>query len=55
MALLSNRQVEKKLTKDDFDRGCLLCSEDTPDHCHRRLVAEYLNDKWGRIEITHIL
>ena len=55
MALLSSRQVEKKLSKDDFDRGCLLCSEDKPDHCHRRLVAEYLNDKWGNLEITHIV
>ena len=55
MALLSGRQVEKKLSKADFDRGCLLCSEDKPDHCHRRLVAEYLNDKWGNLEITHIV
>ena len=55
MALLSGRQVEKKLSKADFDRGCLLCSEHKPDHCHRRLVAEYLNDKWGNIEITHIV
>jgi len=55
MALLSGRQVEKKLSKADFDRGCLLCSEHKPDHCHRRLVAEYLNDKWGNLEITHIV
>ena len=55
MALLSSRRIEKKLSKDSFDRGCLLCSEDKPDHCHRRLVAEYLNDKWGNIEITHIV
>jgi len=55
MALLSSRRIEKKLSKDIFDRGCLLCSEDKPDHCHRRLVAEYLNDKWGNIEITHIV
>ena len=55
MALMSSRRIEKKLSKDSFDRGCLLCSEDKPDHCHRRLVAEYLNDKWGNIEITHIV
>lgn len=55
LTLLSNRRIEENLSKDILDRGCLLCSEDKPDHCHRRLVAEYLNDKWGNIEITHIV
>jgi uncharacterized protein (DUF488 family) len=36
------------------DGGCLLCSEEKPHHCHRRLVAEYLSEKWGGIEIEHI-
>jgi uncharacterized protein (DUF488 family) len=34
--------------------GCLLCSEDKPDHCHRRLVAEYLKDHWGDVQICHL-
>ena len=33
----------------------LLCSEPTPEHCHRRLVAEYLQKAWGDVEIEHIL
>jgi uncharacterized protein (DUF488 family) len=37
-----------------LDDGCLLCSEDKPHHCHRRLVAEYLNAKWGGISIEHL-
>jgi uncharacterized protein (DUF488 family) len=53
--LMSNRQVEEVIDKDLLDGGCLLCSEDTPDHCHRRLVAEYLKDKWGDVEIKHLL
>ena len=53
--LLANRRVEDVVSRDMLDGGCLLCSEDKPDHCHRRLVAEYLNDKWGNIEITHII
>lgn len=53
--LMSNRQVEEVIDKDLLHGGCLLCSEDTPDHCHRRLVAEYLKDKWGDVEITHLL
>ncbi|HZZ40965.1 MAG TPA: DUF488 family protein [Acidobacteriaceae bacterium] len=38
-----------------MDGGCLLCSEDRPDHCHRRLVAEYLRDRWGHVQIEHII
>src|SRR5204863_473899 len=33
----------------------LLCSEDTPEHCHRRLVLEYLNEKWGNtMNVIHL-
>ncbi|EPE0459056.1 DUF488 family protein [Pseudomonas aeruginosa] len=32
----------------------LLCSEDKPHHCHRRLVAEYLAGKWPNVEIVHL-
>jgi uncharacterized protein (DUF488 family) len=32
----------------------LLCSEATADHCHRRLVAEYLKAAWGDVEIVHL-
>ena len=53
--LMSQRQVENKLQKEMIDGGCLLCSEEQPDHCHRRLVAEYLKEKWGEVEIEHIV
>lgn len=33
---------------------CFLCSELTADKCHRRLVAEYLQDNLDNIEIEHI-
>jgi uncharacterized protein (DUF488 family) len=55
LKLLSDRQVEKKVSKELIHQGCLLCGEQSPDHCHRRLVAEYLRDKWGHIEITHLV
>jgi len=32
----------------------LLCSEESPQHCHRRLIAEYLREKWDNIEIKHL-
>jgi uncharacterized protein (DUF488 family) len=37
-----------------FDGGCLLCSEDKPDKCHRRLAAEYLEKKIKGVNIVHI-
>jgi uncharacterized protein (DUF488 family) len=55
LALMAERKVEEKLDRAIIDGGCLLCSESTPEHCHRRLVAEYLNEKWGDVEIEHIL
>ena len=55
LALLSRRRIEEKVSGELFDGACLLCSEDTPDQCHRRLVAEYLNEQWGNVEVTHIV
>lgn len=52
--LLKERKPEDTLSKDLFDRACLLCSEDRPDQCHRRLVAEHLAEKWGGVEIVHL-
>ncbi len=51
--LMIERKIED-LDRSIFDEGCLLCSEDTPHKCHRRLVAEYLNEKWGNVEIVHL-
>lgn len=54
LELLEARRVQDSVPKDLLDYGCLLCSEDTPEHCHRRLVAEYLQKCWGNVEIVHI-
>lgn len=51
--LMAERKIEE-LNKQDLDGGCLLCSEDKPHHCHRRLVAEYLRNKWGDVQIIHL-
>jgi len=53
--LLEERAVEKKIKKSMFNkRAVLLCSEHEPEHCHRRLVAEYFSRKWGNIKIIHL-
>jgi len=36
-------------------RCCLLCSEHEPEHCHRRLVAEYIASYWPNVEVVHLL
>lgn len=54
LALMERRQIEKSVPREVIDGGCLLCSEDKPHHCHRRLVAEYLSRHWGDIEIQHL-
>src|ERR1700690_4095845 len=45
--LMAQRRIEEVVSKDLLDGGCLLCSENEPEHCHRRLVAEYLSRRWG--------
>jgi uncharacterized protein (DUF488 family) len=52
--LMARRQIERTVPRDAIDGACLLCSEDTPHQCHRRLVADYLNDKWGDLQIAHL-
>ena len=60
-------QFEKKYIKiiksnDDFNdfnynllkNACLLCSEDKPDKCHRRLLAELFKSNNKQIDITHL-
>lgn len=54
-SLLSERQIEDKISMELMNNACLLCSEEKPDYCHRRLIAEYLKKKWDHIEITHLV
>ncbi|MDJ0729522.1 MAG: DUF488 domain-containing protein [Crocosphaera sp.] len=52
--LITKREIEKKLAPEIIEDSCLLCSEAKPHHCHRRLVAEYLSNHWGNINIVHL-
>jgi uncharacterized protein (DUF488 family) len=51
--LMARRKIDD-IDRSRLDGGCLLCSEDKPHRCHRRLVAEYLRDRWGNLEIEHL-
>ena len=38
-----------------YSRLCLLCSEATPEHCHRRLVAEKIQAAFpNTVEVIHL-
>ncbi len=54
LELMASRHIEQTLPRDSVQGACLLCSEDKPHHCHRRLVAEYLKGKWGDLQILHL-
>lgn len=54
LALLRARRVSEVLAIDQFRDACLLCSEPTPEKCHRRLVAEHLRESWRDVEIRHL-
>lgn len=53
-----NKQIEDSnaisgLNKNEFEDACLLCSEETAEKCHRRILAEKLAQIWG-IKIIHL-
>jgi len=53
--LMRKRSIETALDRSSFEkRTVLLCSEATAEHCHRRLVGEYLAEHWGEVEIIHL-
>lgn len=55
MQLMKEREIETELQPSFFDTPTvLLCSEATAEHCHRRLVIEYLQQYWKGIHPKHL-
>jgi uncharacterized protein (DUF488 family) len=56
IALMDERNIPASLDRSVFEKQvtCLLCSEASPQHCHRRFVAERLARSWGDVEIIHL-
>jgi uncharacterized protein (DUF488 family) len=52
--LIRERKIENKISAEELNNACLLCSEPTPEKCHRRLVADYFKEKFDGIEIKHL-
>jgi uncharacterized protein (DUF488 family) len=54
-ALMESRRIHEVLSPEAFARRtALLCSEAEPVHCHRRLVVEFLAERWSDVEIAHL-
>jgi uncharacterized protein (DUF488 family) len=55
-ALMDERRIPEALHRVDFETltSCLLCSEPTPEQCHRRLVAERLAAHWPDVQVVHL-
>jgi uncharacterized protein (DUF488 family) len=54
LELMKERRIEEDVSREVLAESCLLCSEEKPHQCHRRLVAEYLKRHWGNVDIQHL-
>jgi len=56
LQLMAARRIEQHLDRERFESTptALLCSEHTAEHCHRRLVLEYLDAKWSNVVPVHL-
>lgn len=55
LALMDHRRIHEILSPADFEqRTALLCSEAAAEHCHRRLVCEFLSERWPNVRTVHL-
>ena len=54
LRLLEQRNILKGLDFSFFENACFLCSEHSAEHCHRRLLAEYLKQHNPSLKIIHL-
>lgn len=55
-SMLKSRDIIQKYGIKRFDGACFLCSEETPEICHRRLLVEYLKDhSTEEVHIVHLI
>lgn len=52
--VLKARNILENLDLTILENACLLCSEEKPEYCHRRLLAEYLAKHNNNIKIIHL-
>jgi uncharacterized protein (DUF488 family) len=55
LALMDERKAHEALSPSDFRAPtALLCSEATPERCHRRLVCDHLAAHWPGVSVSHL-
>ena len=52
--LMERRKIGSDISAAALDHCCLLCSEPTPEQCHRRLVAERLQCQCRDLRVIHL-
>jgi uncharacterized protein (DUF488 family) len=55
LGLLKSRRIAETIDYDGLDGCCFLCSEHTPEKCHRRLLTEHLKQFRSDIEVSHLM
>ncbi len=54
--LMDKRDIPRSVEKEVLvDGACLLCSEEEPEHCHRRLIAERIKSEHPDVEVIHLI
>ncbi|MBD5102337.1 MAG: DUF488 domain-containing protein [Subdoligranulum sp.] len=56
LPLMRQRQAAQDFCRrfSGYEAVCLLCSEPTAEHCHRRLLAELIAEQDPTIQICHL-
>ena len=53
--IINHRNISNILRPEEVDGACFLCACKTTNHCHRRLLSEYLVREWdAEIEVVHL-
>jgi uncharacterized protein (DUF488 family) len=55
LELMKQRRVVETVPLNLLDGGCLLCSESTPEHCHRRLVATLFKSTYEQTTVVDLV
>jgi uncharacterized protein (DUF488 family) len=54
-SLIAQRESIQSLDPKVLDQSCLLCSEALPEFCHRRLLAEGMQQRFADLQIHHLV
>lgn len=54
LKLIKVRDMPALFSKKNLSNACFLCYEADPDYCHRKILAEYLDDVFEIGEVIHL-